>query len=105
MAKGMPSLLALLGLVAVAGYQNRDKLRDMIGDAKKGRSRTLGRPIRNDGLWWLAGRNRSDVRLWNLRTELVGRTGRPCGALSHLGSGREGKLLGIGGSEQRAAAG
>jgi uncharacterized protein YidB (DUF937 family) len=38
MAKGMPSLLALLGLVAVAGYQNRDKLRDMIGDAQRGRS-------------------------------------------------------------------
>jgi len=34
MAKGMPSLLALLGLVAVAGYQNRDKLRDMVTDAK-----------------------------------------------------------------------
>lgn len=30
-SKGMPSLLALLGLAAVAGYQNRDKLRDMIG--------------------------------------------------------------------------
>ena len=34
--KGMPSLLALLGLVAVAGYQNRDKLRDMIADARTG---------------------------------------------------------------------
>lgn len=34
MSKGMPSLMALLGLVAVAGYQNRDKLRDMIGEAK-----------------------------------------------------------------------
>jgi uncharacterized protein YidB (DUF937 family) len=34
MSKGMPSLMALLGLVAVAGYQNRDKLRDMIGDAR-----------------------------------------------------------------------
>jgi uncharacterized protein YidB (DUF937 family) len=33
----MPSLLALLGLVAVAGYQNRDKLRDMIADARGGR--------------------------------------------------------------------
>ena len=41
MAKGVPSLLALLGLVAVAGYQNRDKLRDMIGDAQRGGS---GRP-------------------------------------------------------------
>ena len=35
-SKGMPSLLALLGLVAVAGFQNRDKLRDMIGDARAG---------------------------------------------------------------------
>ena len=35
MAKGMPSLLALLGLVAVAGYQNRDKLRDMVGKAQR----------------------------------------------------------------------
>jgi uncharacterized protein YidB (DUF937 family) len=34
--KGMPSLLALLGLMAVAGYQNRDKLRDMIADARTG---------------------------------------------------------------------
>ena len=34
--KGMPSLLALLGLVAVAGYQNRDKVRDMIADARGG---------------------------------------------------------------------
>jgi uncharacterized protein YidB (DUF937 family) len=32
----MPSLLALLGLVAVAGFQNRDKLRDMIADARGG---------------------------------------------------------------------
>jgi uncharacterized protein YidB (DUF937 family) len=38
MAKGTPSLLALLGLAAVAGYQNRDKLREMIGDAHRGRT-------------------------------------------------------------------
>ena len=30
MSKGMPSLAALLGLVAVAGYQNRDKIGDFI---------------------------------------------------------------------------
>jgi uncharacterized protein YidB (DUF937 family) len=38
MAKGTPSLLALLGLAAVAGYQNRDRLREMIGDAHRGRT-------------------------------------------------------------------
>ena len=30
MARGMPSLAALLGLVAVAGYQNRDKIGEFI---------------------------------------------------------------------------
>lgn len=30
MSKGMPSMLALLGLVAVAGYQNRDKISEAL---------------------------------------------------------------------------
>ena len=30
MARGMPSLAALLGLIAVAGYQNRDKIGEFI---------------------------------------------------------------------------
>lgn len=30
MARGMPSLTALLGMIAVAGYQNRDKIGDFI---------------------------------------------------------------------------
>lgn len=33
MARSTPSLLALLGIAAVAGYQNRDKLGDMLGGA------------------------------------------------------------------------
>ncbi len=36
--KSTPSLLALLGLVAFAGYQNRDKISAMIDDAQKGHS-------------------------------------------------------------------
>jgi uncharacterized protein YidB (DUF937 family) len=31
MSTGFPSMTALLGLIAVAGYQNRDKLAEMIG--------------------------------------------------------------------------
>ena len=34
--RSTPSLMALLGLVAVAGYQNRSKISDMIGDARQG---------------------------------------------------------------------
>lgn len=31
MSRGMPSMVALLGLLAVAGYQNRDKIADVMG--------------------------------------------------------------------------
>ena len=33
MARGFPSMTALLGLLAVAGYQNRDKLGELLGGA------------------------------------------------------------------------
>jgi uncharacterized protein YidB (DUF937 family) len=36
MSKSTPSLLALLGLVAVAGYQNRGRIREMLYDAREG---------------------------------------------------------------------
>lgn len=50
MAKGMPSMLALLGLLAVAGYQNRDK----ISEALKGMQQQ-GAGGRNDGLGGMLG--------------------------------------------------
>ena len=37
MARGYPSLTALLGLLAIAGYQNRDKLAEMFGGSQQGR--------------------------------------------------------------------
>ncbi|MDT7811816.1 MAG: hypothetical protein QOJ42_1732 [Acidobacteriaceae bacterium] len=33
MSSGMPSMTALLGLLALAGYQNRDKISDMLRGA------------------------------------------------------------------------
>jgi len=50
MTKGMPSLMALLGLVAVAGYQNRDKLREMIGTDGGGRPDNQAGPSGSGGL-------------------------------------------------------
>jgi uncharacterized protein YidB (DUF937 family) len=35
MSRGMPSMTALLGLLAVAGYQNRDKIAEMLGGVKQ----------------------------------------------------------------------
>lgn len=36
MSRGFPSMTALLGLLAVAGYQNRDKLAEILGGIGKG---------------------------------------------------------------------
>jgi hypothetical protein len=33
MSRGMPSMTALLGMLALAGYQNRDKLAEMFNNA------------------------------------------------------------------------
>ena len=40
MSRGMPSMTALLGLLAVAGYQNRDKIREMLGGVTQGAAGT-----------------------------------------------------------------
>ena len=36
MSRGFPSMTALLGLLAIAGYQNRDKIAEMLGGAQGG---------------------------------------------------------------------
>ena len=36
MARGFPSMTALLGLLAIAGYQNRDKIAEMLSGLGKG---------------------------------------------------------------------
>jgi uncharacterized protein YidB (DUF937 family) len=38
MARGFPSMTALLGILALAGYQNRDKLAEMLGDTNTARA-------------------------------------------------------------------
>ena len=40
MGRGMPSMTALLGMVALAGYQNRDKLAEMFRNATSGQPAT-----------------------------------------------------------------
>jgi len=54
MSRGMPSMTALLGLLAIAGYQNRDKLAEMFRNA------TAARPAgASDSLGGLFGNLRS----------------------------------------------
>jgi len=43
MSRGMPSMTALLGLLAVAGYQNRDKIKEMLGGLTQSPSGQTGR--------------------------------------------------------------
>jgi uncharacterized protein YidB (DUF937 family) len=40
MSRGFPSMTALLGVLAVAGYQNRDKLAEMLGGLTSGSGQT-----------------------------------------------------------------
>jgi uncharacterized protein YidB (DUF937 family) len=42
MSRGMPSMTALLGLLAVAGYQNRDKIKEMLGGMTQSAGATPG---------------------------------------------------------------
>ena len=51
MSRGYPSMTALLGLLAVAGYQNRDKIAELLGGAKQAEPGAPGRPVeQNSGL-------------------------------------------------------
>lgn len=43
MARGFPSMTALLGLLAIAGYQNRDKLGELLGGLGQGNQNAPGR--------------------------------------------------------------
>lgn len=49
MSKSTPSLLALLGLVAFAGYQNRGRISEMLSDAEQDRSVAGGDPSLRQG--------------------------------------------------------
>jgi uncharacterized protein YidB (DUF937 family) len=49
MSRGFPSMTALLGLLAIAGYQNRDKIAEMLGGLGP------GKPAGKDGLGGLLG--------------------------------------------------
>jgi uncharacterized protein YidB (DUF937 family) len=44
MSRGFPSMTALLGLLAVAGYQNRDKIADLLGGLGRGGATTPTQP-------------------------------------------------------------
>lgn len=50
MSNGFPSMTALLGLLAVAGYQNRDKLAEVLGGLTKSTTGTMTSPAGPGGL-------------------------------------------------------
>lgn len=56
MSRGMPSMVALLGLLAVAGYQNRDKLAEMLGGPKQQPSTGPGQGDQQGGLGGVLGK-------------------------------------------------
>ena len=53
MARGTPSMVALLGLLAVAGYQNREKIGEWLN--KEGGGNAPGQPGQQGGLGGILG--------------------------------------------------
>ena len=103
MSRGFPSMTALLGLLAIAGYQNRDKLADFIGALGRGAATTPGQPgASNTGLGGLLDQLRgtfsgasSDRILSGGLSELVDRfkqTGHGETADSWVGTGANKQL-------------
>ena len=56
MSRGMPSMVALLGLLAVAGYQNRGKISEMLGGLKQGPGGGPGQNNQQGGLGGVLGK-------------------------------------------------
>jgi uncharacterized protein YidB (DUF937 family) len=55
MSRGFPSMTALLGLLAVAGYQNRDKLAELLGGSSSNNPGVPGQGRQQGGLGGLLG--------------------------------------------------
>jgi uncharacterized protein YidB (DUF937 family) len=50
MSRGMPSMIALLGLLAVASYQNRGKIAEVLGGLKQGPGAGPGQDTQQGGV-------------------------------------------------------
>ena len=75
MARGMPSMVALLGLLAMAGYQNREKLAEVIRGMGQNRERLPGEGGRqNEGPGGSLRRSRRPSRRCFDRQRLERRT-------------------------------
>jgi uncharacterized protein YidB (DUF937 family) len=57
MSRGFPSMTALLGLLAIAGYQNRDKIAEMLG----GIGQSTPGPAGQGGIGGLLGKLKSSL--------------------------------------------
>lgn len=90
MSRGFPSMTALLGLLAVAGYQNRDKLAEMLGGSNSNNPGATGRGTGQQPVGQQQGGS------GNLSGGSGGGLG---GLLGGLGGGGLGGLLGGGLSE------
>jgi uncharacterized protein YidB (DUF937 family) len=57
MSRGFPSMTALLGLLAIAGYQNRDKIAEML----RGSGQSTSGPAGQGGIGGLLGQLKSSL--------------------------------------------
>ena len=91
MAKGMPSLVALLGLLAVAGYQNRDKLGSALGGLGNGSTNPDGQIAdnRNEGIGGMLGGMLGGASAGGLGSVLTGGLGELMDRFNGAGNGHK----------------
>jgi uncharacterized protein YidB (DUF937 family) len=92
MSRGLPSMTALLGLLAIAGYQNRDKISEMLGGLGQGGAS----PAPGHGAGTSSIPGQSDQQGGGLGGLLGGLGGS--GGAGGLGGGLGGLLSGLGGA-------
>ena len=87
MSRGMPSMIALLGLLAVAGYQNRGKIAEVLGGLKQEPGGGPGRNNQQGGQGGMLGNlggllSGARGRLWGATSSKAPQTPRLRGAIT-----------------------
>ena len=104
MSRGMPSMTALLGLLVLAGYQNRDKLAELLQGAGKGGSQPGGTNNQQGPLDGLLGDLSGALGGGGIGGLLSGGLGELVDRFKENGHGDAEIFLGEQGTQQRASA-
>ena len=97
MSRGFPSMTALLGLLAIAGYQNRDKIAEMLRGVGQDKPGAAGQ----GGIGGMLGQLGSSLGGAGAGGVLSGGLGELMDRFKQSGQGETAEFMGSNGPEQR----